>query len=696
MESEDVPEIEKQKSYSQKFIQEIGRIDSEIDKEVKEEQYNDFKTKTEILVQVGKDKLRSCTFTDCYTTDRPGMHLEILPKIIFEAIDDETSPDEIDVQKPIFRQTVDQGTQASIEFKSSKAQTSRSRMVNSWSQYEPRLFTEDDIQSHLNQPSFLTFREITEKSILESLTQNNIADSFFWDLTSLFDETTIEDEEKSLFISGSFSCTESKDNIFVTSTTSCITLEKRSENLLEVQDDSILFFVWSARNQFFSKLLLEYFDDLSVIKFNPVKPNLLAAGSITGQLILWDVKRDIFMNEHDDDNFDSLADFTTPPVDQCIAISSMDHIHKYGITDLHWVPPDIEISFRGDIIKNAPSGFQIITCGLDGCLQFWDLKMGFQPKPGNPFPRKFNQLDGVWEPFHSIKVLPPKGNKRKSLTCFVLRRSAEANAKENGNGEYSTSEFYGGCDDGQLLCGSFKLVRDDAGKYIVQQPEYFKSPFGGAVTVLACSPFINDVFLSAGGRTIALWKHNIKNEPVFLRERNTYITSGQWSPTKPALFVLGFLDGSIEIWDLVWNLYQPFATRFISTSAIKSISIQSLKEKEHLVAAGDSKGVVYTMNLLPRFWTPRENELEKISKLVETESNRILKQATDSPVVSDSPKKVPQKKPSEKFEDVKTDMNEETFMANNYKEFLRLQRRELIAMGLLEDEENKMSEEEIQ
>ncbi|PRD28525.1 UNVERIFIED_CONTAM: WD repeat-containing protein 63 [Trichonephila clavipes] len=114
-------------------------------------------------------------------------------------------------------------------------------------------------------------------------------------------------------------------------------------------------------------LLLEYFDDISVIKFNPVKPNLLAAGSLSGQLVLWDVKPDTYMSESDDNNkFNSLAGFMTPPVARCIAISSMDHMHKYGITDLLWVPPSVEISFRGDIVKDAPGGFQIITSGLDG------------------------------------------------------------------------------------------------------------------------------------------------------------------------------------------------------------------------------------------------------------------------------------------------------------------------------------------
>ncbi|GBO46542.1 WD repeat-containing protein 63 [Araneus ventricosus] len=136
--------------------------------------------------------------------------------------------------------------------------------------------------------------------------------------------------------------------------------------------------------------------------------------------------------------------------------------------------------------------------------------------------------------------------------------------------------FVGKIVDGQLLCGNFKLKRDESGKFITEQPEYFNSILEGAVTVLACSPFISDIFLSAGGKTIAIWDHNIKSAPVYRRERNAYITSGQWSPTRPALFLLGFQDGSIEVWDLLSNLYQPSVIRFMSTSAITSVSIQSL------------------------------------------------------------------------------------------------------------------------
>ncbi|GIX90179.1 dynein intermediate chain 3, axonemal [Caerostris extrusa] len=426
---------------------------------------------------------------------------------------------------------------------------------------------------------------------LDSLVQNSTADSFCWELTSLYDEeTSLQDEEEGLAISGSFSCTESKESekndIFVASTISCSTLEKRTENLLRLRNDSVLYFMWSARNQFFPKLVLEYFDDLTVINFNPIKPNLLVGGSLSGQLVLWDVKQEMYDRDHTNI---SKAEFTSPPIVRCCAISIVNHVHKYGVTDVQWVPQNIEITSKGEIIHNTASGYQLITCGISGTLKFWDLRMGVLTKPGNPPPKKFNHLNGIWEPFHSIEVLSLDGRRRKSLKCFVMRNGSKSVGQgKDDNGSYN-SEFLWGCDDGDILCGSFKLTRDESGKLITKQPEYFNSPLGGAVTVLACSPFMKDVLLTTGGKTIAIWKHDIKNVPVYLKERRAYITSGQWSPTRPALFLLGFQDGSIE------DVYVFFL----------------FEENQHLVAAGDSKGIVYTMDLLPSLWIPTENEKSK-------------------------------------------------------------------------------------
>lgn len=57
---------------------------------------------------------------------------------------------------------------------------------------------------------------------------------------------------------------------------------------------------------------------------------------------------------------------------------------------------------------------------------------------------------------------------------------------------------------------------------------------------------------------------------------HTYITSAVWSNTRPALFFLGYDDGSIEMWDLLHSIYEPFLIRFVSATSVTAMSMQSL------------------------------------------------------------------------------------------------------------------------
>lgn len=64
----------------------------------------------EILVETGRQDLKPLQLSDCDFSQRPGMYLEILPKVIFETIETDAGIEEVDFPKPIFRSTFDQGT----------------------------------------------------------------------------------------------------------------------------------------------------------------------------------------------------------------------------------------------------------------------------------------------------------------------------------------------------------------------------------------------------------------------------------------------------------------------------------------------------------------------------------------------------------------------------------------------------------
>lgn len=58
-----------------------------------------------------------------------------------------------------------------------------------------------------------------------------------------------------------------------------------------------------------------------------------------------------------------------------------------------------------------------------------------------------------------------------------------------------------------------------------------------------------------------------------------YITSAEWSNTRPALFILGYADGCIEMWDFLHNFYEPYLISYVSAAAITALSVQSLSGK---------------------------------------------------------------------------------------------------------------------
>ena len=48
-------------------------------------------------------------------------------------------------------------------------------------------------------------------------------------------------------------------------------------------------------------------------------------------------------------------------------------------------------------------------------------------------------------------------------------------------------------------------------------------------------------------------------------------TSGHWSPSRPGVFYIAKVDGSVDVWDLLDKTHEPSITQSVSPSAITSI-----------------------------------------------------------------------------------------------------------------------------
>lgn len=67
-------------------------------------------------------------------------------------------------------------------------------------------------------------------------------------------------------------------------------------------------------------------------------------------------------------------------------------------------------------------------------------------------------------------------------------------------------------------------------------------------------------------------------KPVYVsRSSEGYLTTGCWSPTRPAVLYIGLIDGTIEVWDLLDHSHQPSMTATVSSCQLTSMEFWKLQ-----------------------------------------------------------------------------------------------------------------------
>ncbi|XP_054723577.1 dynein axonemal intermediate chain 3-like [Uloborus diversus] len=594
------------------------------------------------------------------------MYLEILPKQLFQ---EEEKSDLKDLPQPIERLLMEHGTHGNsiIKYKSNKAQTIRKKCVNAWNQQEARWCSEEEVEKVYADHAFGNFLKIAERRMISSLIHNDAANFFLKDVSTLYKNVT-----------------EPKIN--------------RSLHVI---------------------ILLKHFDDVIVHKFNPTTPNLVVGGSLSGHLVLWQVNSDCLSQAAQCiGNGESLHsnDDSKPPEIYCSAVSKLEHIHFHGVSDIKWIPAHFEVLPKGDIYsKTSDVSHQIISCGLDGTLKFWDVQYSLQSKPGSSLPKDYHHLNETWEPFHSLPMQTFK--LPLSITCFDLQEitpcstahrtlQLEKVSESNESSTKISTKFYAGCDNGEVFCGDFKLQKDEKGKFIKPEIKMYSSPHSSPVTAIATSPFLPNVFLSTGSQFVAIWEYNIKTRPILVRKIPQYISCAEWLCLRPAVFILGLEDGSIEVWDLLQSLYEPILVQFVSASAIRSLSSSHFKgspTEELILAVGDSQGTIYSLALPDNLTVFAPNELNRMEELVNLQVIQIhkeMKSAKDSEVkqMNDTPKKQPVTKSEAVKDEIESSTTEvileEDHILQAYANFVELQQTQIRNLGFDSEETFRETEYE--
>ncbi|NXF90567.1 WDR63 protein, partial [Eubucco bourcierii] len=348
------------------------------------------------------------------------------------------------------------------------------------------------------------------------------------------------------------------------------------------------------------------------------------------------------------------------PLVRYCALSSIEHSHTKSVTDMYCLPDYFQDTRMSAAIENrAQTCVQLVTCSSDCSVLLWDIPVTKLQQPSSEktrvqedfymppsIPDTSKHLDLCWKPLIKINLCEcgidtvygttrislrelrchyKTSEKPQSLNILELlnKDSPEMNTSSN-NLEVLKSisiNFFVGTEDGEIVYSDWKgEIDNDSAKLASQKHSQTYSSHTETINTLQKSPFFQDIFLSIGGRSFAIWKEGVTNGPILRSScsagRNT---AGHWSLTRPGVFFIGRDDGNIDTWDLMNKTYEPSRIQTISNSVITFISPWIASPMQHFLAVSDDLGVLHVVELSHTLSYPLRNERANVLDYFERE-----------------------------------------------------------------------------
>ena len=100
-----------------------------------------------------------------------------------------------------------------------------------------------------------------------------------------------------------------------------------------------------------------------------------------------------------------------------------------------------------------------------------------------------------------------------------------------------------------------------------------KAYFGhhGPIYAVQRNPFVPKFFLSIGDWSAKIWNEDLSNPIISTKYHNTYLTDGCWSNSRPGVFFTATMDGTMDIWDLMYRQSKPVFSMSVSDSGLQCI-----------------------------------------------------------------------------------------------------------------------------
>nr|XP_048302125.1 dynein axonemal intermediate chain 2 isoform X2 [Myodes glareolus] len=142
----------------------------------------------------------------------------------------------------------------------------------------------------------------------------------------------------------------------------------------------------------------------------------------------------------------------------------------------------------------------------------------------------------------------------------------------------------------------------------------------GPIYALQRNPFYPKNFLTVGDWTARIWSEDSRESSImWTRYHMAYLSDGAWSPVRPAVFFTTKMDGTLDIWDLVFKQCDPALSLKVCDEALFCLRVQ---DTGCLIACGSQLGTTTLLEVSSSLSTLQRNEKNIASSIFERETRR--------------------------------------------------------------------------
>ncbi|NP_001166281.1 dynein axonemal intermediate chain 2 isoform 2 [Homo sapiens] len=237
----------------------------------------------------------------------------------------------------------------------------------------------------------------------------------------------------------------------------------------------------------------------------------------------------------------------------------------------------IESSHRdpvyGTIWLQSKTGTECFSASTDGQVMWWDI-------------RKMSEPTEV-----VILDITKKEQLENALGAISLEFESTLPTK-----------FMVGTEQGIVISCNRK-AKTSAEKIVCTFPGHH-----GPIYALQRNPFYPKNFLTVGDWTARIWSEDSRESSImWTKYHMAYLTDAAWSPVRPTVFFTTRMDGTLDIWDFMFEQCDPTL---------------SLKDNGCLIACGSQLGTTTLLEVSPGLSTLQRNEKNVASSMFERETRR--------------------------------------------------------------------------